>query len=310
MERIIEFSELEATVADVYKRLRRDRGGACDSRCSEADGKRFAIAVMLPDGSMIAKGDTEAAFALGEMSQIPVAATLMQNTGGKELLRKIGITRGEKPAQLRELASLTIQPRLLRAISAIEPTGDPDGKMKIVGDMLAAMAGSEPQFDDRLYKALGAEHCEFDGVELLARCGFRLCDDPEQTLDIASRLFSLCVNVKQLAAIGGTLLSDGVNPLNETPVIETSVAERIVAAMAAFGPARQSQGWLVGSGVPAMASVSGGMLGILPGTMAIAAYSPSLNEKGFSVRASHAIRHIASSLGLSAFSSTHAVIRP
>lgn len=61
--------------------------------------------------------------------------------------------------------------------------------------------------------------------------------------------------------------------------------------------------WLVASGLPASNSFGGAVLGILPGVMAIAAYSPEVNENGISVKGAKAIIEIMNKLNISVFGS-------
>jgi len=57
--------------------------------------------------------------------------------------------------------------------------------------------------------------------------------------------------------------------------------------------------WYVG--LPAKSGVGGGIVAVAPGRMAIAAFSPLLDEKGNSVRAQQAIQRIAAALRLGLF---------
>ena len=59
--------------------------------------------------------------------------------------------------------------------------------------------------------------------------------------------------------------------------------------------------WAYEAGLPAKTGVGGGIVAVVPGRMAIAAFSPRLNEAGNSVRALSAIQHISDTLELSLF---------
>jgi glutaminase len=52
------------------------------------------------------------------------------------------------------------------------------------------------------------------------------------------------------------------------------------------------------AGLPSKTGVGGGIVSVVPGEFAIAAFSPRLNEAGNSVRALNAIRQIAGELGV------------
>lgn len=63
----------------------------------------------------------------------------------------------------------------------------------------------------------------------------------------------------------------------------------------------ESGAWAYGAGLPAKTGVGGGIVAVAPGKLAIAAFSPRLNEAGNSVRSLRAIRSIAGELGLDIF---------
>ena len=61
--------------------------------------------------------------------------------------------------------------------------------------------------------------------------------------------------------------------------------------------------WAYDAGLPAKTGVGGGIVAVVPGQMAIAAFSPRVNEAGNSIRAMLAIQHISEELNLSLFKS-------
>ena len=75
----------------------------------------------------------------------------------------------------------------------------------------------------------------------------------------------------------------------------------LLAVMATAGFYDESGAWMYTAGLPAKTGVGGGIVAVVPGKMAIAAFSPRLNEAGNSVRASKAILHIAGELGVGVF---------
>jgi glutaminase len=59
--------------------------------------------------------------------------------------------------------------------------------------------------------------------------------------------------------------------------------------------------WAYTVGLPAKSGVGGGLVAVAPGKLAIAAYSPPLDQAGNSVRAQAAITQIAHTLKLGLF---------
>ena len=76
---------------------------------------------------------------------------------------------------------------------------------------------------------------------------------------------------------------------------------RLLAVMMMTGMYDGAGTWAWQTGLPAKSGVGGGIVAVVPGRMAIAAYSPLLDEAGNSVRAQAAIRFIAEQLDLGVF---------
>lgn len=312
MERKIKVGDLQSAVFEAYEKFKSEKEGVIDGKLKNVKADLFGISVVINDGTVIEKGDTATAVELGNISQLAVATVLLQQLDVKELLKKSGICSCHNAPVDKEahhaLKHSPIKPRIVRAVSAVEPANDPDGKMDILTDNLNNMIGGTTEFGDDVYKELKSQIAESKEEETIAKAGYYLYDDAALSLDVAARLQSLKLTTTQLATLGATVVADGVNPVTKQVVFDGSISERLIAMMATFGPAKHTHGWLISSGAPALASFSGGMLAVIPGVLSIAAYSPLLNEKGVSIKASHAIRYILNKLQINTFASAKVVI--
>lgn len=301
MDRVIKFSDLEAAVAAAFDAAKSLHGGVLDFRNKAADTKQFGISVCLTDGTLINKGDTDAPFCMGALCKVPLAAVLLSQNTPDEILKKAGAGgccchKGDKP-------KVDVPVMGVRAISMVEPTGDPEGKMTVISDMLEALAAAAPSFSDSAYKAQ-KEVIASEGVEdKLAQAGFYLYDTAPIALDTFSRLESMQYTTAQLATLGATVAADGRNVVTGVSAFDGANAQHIVGMMAAHGPHHMAKMWLFRYGVPAKSGWGGGVLAILPGVMAVAAYAPELDQTGVSVKASAAVEHLISALDLNVFAS-------
>ena len=75
----------------------------------------------------------------------------------------------------------------------------------------------------------------------------------------------------------------------------------LLAIMATAGFYDESGVWMYKAGLPAKTGVGGGIVAVVPGRFAIAAFSPRLNEAGNSIRSMKAIQDIAADLGVGVF---------
>ena len=74
--------------------------------------------------------------------------------------------------------------------------------------------------------------------------------------------------------------------------------------MATGGLSDYNDEWLFASGIPAKTGVSGGIMGVLPGMLGIAAFAPPLDSNRCSVKAQAAIKFIMEKSGLNVFCDT------
>ena len=304
MDRKISFADVQKAVEEAYEQFKSLSEGSVDPRVADtADADAFGISVVLADGRFADKGDADTLFVLGAMAKLPLSAVLLSQNPVSDLVKKSGhcacCCHGGKE---KSSISLPFGRHGIKAVSAVEPQGDREGKMKVISDMLVGMSGCEPVFDDGLYEKFQAEIAKADVVGQLENSGYKLMDSADLSVDIYVRLMSLKMSAKQLATMGATVAADGRNPYSAEYAFDGEIAPRIVAMMATRGK-HFIKPWMVLTGMPAVRSFAGVMLAVLPGFGAIAAYSPKTDDRGTSVKASKAISYIAGKLCLNVFSS-------
>jgi glutaminase len=122
-----------------------------------------------------------------------------------------------------------------------------------------------------------------------------------EAVDIYTLQCSTLVTTIDLAIMGATLANGGVNPVTAKRVIAKANVPPVLALMAMEGLYTASGDWAYTVGLPAKSGVGGGLVAVSPGKLAIAAYSPRLDQAGNSVRAQAAITQIAHTLELGLF---------
>lgn len=305
MERIITLSELRKAVDEAYEENKSINEGEIDPRVASADPKSFGITLTLADGTTINKGDTSVMSPLGSISRIPIATILLSQNSPEQLIKK----SGHCPCQSSHKdVKIPFSHRGIRAISAIEPVGDPDSKWNLIADSLINLMGSDPALDDKLYESEKKNAIDEQIENTLAKDGFFLYDDAAASIDLFLRAEAMTASTEQLAMMGATIAADGVNPTTQQICFDGAVSERIVAILASKGPHKMTLPWNIAAGLPAKSSFGGAIVGIYPGLLSIAAYSPALNPKGVSVKAAKAIISIMNKLQLSVFQSASIVV--
>ena len=122
-----------------------------------------------------------------------------------------------------------------------------------------------------------------------------------EAVDVYTLQCSTLVTIVDLAIMGATLANGGVNPMTAKRVIARANVAPVLALMAMEGLYTASGDWAYTVGLPAKSGVGGGLVAVAPGKLAVAAFSPRLDQAGNSVRAQAAITQIAHTLKLGLF---------
>lgn len=301
MIRKISLTDLKKAVDGAYEEYKDIKKGEVDPRITNADVKKFGITVMLTDGTTVSRGDTEVKAPLGDIANVAVHAQLLQQYGVKVLIKKAGKTCGHKVRKLE----LPISAHGIRAVSAVEPQNDADGKYEIISSMLMAMLGSEPVLDDKLYETLAAQVDSEDVVNKLASVDYEVYDDTETSAKMYAKLEALTVDTEQAAAFGATMAADGVNPVTKEPAYDAKYAAALTTIAGINTRPDRLRRWFLKSGVPAVFSFGGMVVAVMPGLGAIAAYAPEVGKHGRSKKGARAVRYITEAIGYNIFGSTY-----
>ena len=304
--------QLNDVVNEAYEKIKGDDGGNNADYIpflTKVPSKLFGISVCLPDGEIVEAGDTDSVFGIESVSKVPTAILAMQQYGADTILQKIGADATGLPfnsimAILLENdhpSTPLVNAGAITACSMVKPVGNSDGKWKSITDFLAGLCGSPLVLQDELYKSESATNFNNRSIAWLLKNYNRIYDDPDMSLDIYTRQCSMGVTVRQLSICGGTIANRGVNPVTKKKVFDAELTSKIVAMIASVGFYEHTGDWIFTSGIPAKTGVGGGIVGVLPGVMGIAAFSPKLDGSGNSVRAQNAIKYITNKLGLNLF---------
>lgn len=270
------------------------------------DPELFGLSVMLPDGTAVNIGDTGYRFGIESVSKVPTAILAMRQSGIKAVLNQIGADATGLPfnsifAILLENdhpSTPLVNAGAISACSMVEPKGNSDAKWQAIVDNITDLCGSAPQLIDELYKSESATNFNNRAIAWLLKNYSRIYDDPAMSLDLYTRQCSLGITSAQLAVMAATIAAGGVNPVTGKQVFDREIAPKITTLIATVGFYQNTGDWLYTSGIPAKSGVGGGVLGVLPGVLGIAAFAPPLDSAGNSVRAQAAVKKFMATLGL------------
>lgn len=106
------------------------------------------------------------------------------------------------------------------------------------------------------------------------------------------------VTTRDLAVMTATLAAGGNQPLTGEKLVDAKVSRLTLSIMASSGMYDEAGQWLATVGIPAKSGVSGGLIGVLPGQLGLATFSPRLNKQGNPVRGVEVFQKLSDDMGL------------
>jgi glutaminase len=266
----------------------------------------FAVVIVdASDGKVFQAGDADYKFSIQSIAKPFTAALVMAQQGPQAIREKIGVEPTGLPFNSRMAIELypeqrSVNPMVnagaIAAVSLVQATSEQDRWNKII-DNFNGYANAQLTVLEEVYES---EYETAFGNRAIANLLFnyeRLYSDPEEAMRVYTRECSVGVSAKDLGMMGATLANGGVNPVSDRRMLPAEHVPELLAVMATAGFYDESGEWMYTAGLPAKTGVGGGIVAVVPGRFAIAAFSPRLNEAGNSIRSLNAIRDIAGELG-------------
>lgn len=268
----------------------------------------FGVVIATADGRLFTAGNVDYVFSIQSVAKPFTAALVMHQRGSQALQQMIGVEPTGFP--FNSIEAIALEPQrssnplvnagAIAAVSMLEAK-TPESRYKMIEDWLSQFAGTKLSLLKDIYQSEAANNQGNRAIAALLNKYERIYADPQEAVDVYTRVCSIGVDAKQLAIMGATLANNGVNPITKVRVLEKQYVPKLLAVMTMAGFYNESGLWAYNTGLPAKTGVGGGIVAVIPGKMSIVGFSPRLNQAGNSVRASKAIEFIASELGANIF---------
>jgi len=290
-----------------YKDLKEGKNADYIPILTETPSDLFGVVIVTKDGKVYTAGDVDYVFSIQSVSKPFTAALIMSEQGPAVLKDKIGVEptgmafNSKLALAIYEKAvNPIVNAGAIAAVSLVQATSEQERWNKVQQN-LSDFAGRPLTVLEKVYDSEYSTAFGNRGIANLLYNWGRLYSDPEEALRVYTRECSVGVSAKDLGMMGATLANGGVNPLTKKQVMPAKHVPELLAVMATAGFYDESGDWMYTAGLPAKTGVGGGIVAVVPGRFAIAAFSPRLNEAGNSVRSLNAIRDIAGELGVGVF---------
>ena len=301
-------AQFEAVVQEAYEKYKDVKDGKNADYIpilTTVPSDLFGVAIATRDGKIYSAGDIDYKFSIQSVSKPFTAALIMQQQGPESVRKKIGVEPTGLPFNSKIALELyperSVNPMVnagaIAAVSLVKADSEKQRWQEILQN-LDDFAGADLKVMQEVYDSEYQAAWSNRGIANLLYNYERLYSDPEEALRIYTKQCSVGVTTKELAVMGATLANGGVNPLTGKRVLDVSHVPELLAIMAVAGFYDESGEWMFNAGLPSKTGVGGGVVAVVPGKFAIAAFSPRLIDAGNSIRAMRAIRHIAGELGV------------
>lgn len=265
----------------------------------------FGIVIATKEGKIFSAGDVDYRFSIQSVSKPFTAALIMSRQGPEAVREKIGVEPTGLPFNSKIALELykqrSVNPMVnagaIAAVSLVQADSE-EQRWNLVHDNIEGFAGEDLPVLEEVYTSEYETSWSNRAIANLLYNYERLYADPEESLRVYTRQCSIGVNTKNLALMGATLANGGVNPVTDRRLLPAEHVPELLAIMATAGFYDESGEWMFNAGLPSKTGVGGGIVSVVPGKFAIAAFSPRLNEAGNSIRSMRAIRQIAGDLGV------------
>lgn len=275
---------------------------------TETPSDLFGVVIVTKDGRVYGAGDVDYRFSIQSVSKPFTAALVMRQQGPEVLRDQIGVEPTGLPFNSKMALELydarSVNPLVnagaIAAVSLVQATSEEDRWNQVLQN-ISDFAGQPLNVLEKVYES---EYTTAFGNRAIANLLFnygRLYSEPEEALRVYTRQCSIGVSAKDLGMMGATLANGGVNPVTGKRVMPAEHVPELLALMATAGFYDESGVWMYKAGLPAKTGVGGGIVAVVPGRFAIAAFSPRLNQAGNSVRSMKAIQDIAAELGVGVY---------
>jgi glutaminase len=292
-----------------YKGLKEGKNADYIPALAQVDPELFGISLITADGQTFEVGDTQHSFSIQSISKVFTLADVLQNRGPKMVDNKIGVNAtGTKfnsivaieDNEKHRAGNPLVNAGAITTVSYV-PGASKDQRWQSILGTMNAFSGRALTVDQQVYKSETETNTRNKAISYLLKNYEVLQGNPEEVLDLYTRQCSVLVNSHDLAVMGATFANGGVNPITGQQVVNPEVVARTEAVMFTAGLYNTSGEWAFNVGVPAKSGVGGGIMAVVPGKFAVAAFSPRLDEAGNSVRAQRAIQQIVAMLGGNVF---------
>jgi glutaminase A len=303
-----EFTSLLEEIHRKYQNL--DSG---EIYCSEAglhdiNKNQFGICAVSIEGAIYEAGDSAKDFLIQSVSKLFTYGLALEDHGRSEVLKKVDVEpTGDAYNAIIKVDTASKRPHNPMvntggiAISSLIEGEGPAKKLNRILEMYKRYTGRKVFIDTPAFIAEQSVNDRNMAISYLLRNFGMIEGDLQQTLDLYLQQCSAIINCRDLAMMGATLANGGINPVTGARALTEEYVRDLLTVMYTCGMYDFAGQWAYSVGIPAKSGVSGCILGVVPGQMGIAVFSPPLDQRGNSARGIKVFEELSKHLHLHIF---------
>lgn len=244
------------------------------------------------DGQRCMAGDSQTRVSLQSISRLALYALALEQHGAATVHRHIGMQPasdnwGREPFNQRMVPSNPLSDAGAVMCASMVSHGKPLAeRFDALQSIIRGWAGEAPIFNNALYRSMK------DQAHGLLALAHQMKDqqayaDPaisvEETVDLCLQVAALELSTPALAALAAALANGGTQTLTGAMPVSAASLRPLLAMMHVSGFGAESPEFSAQVGIPAMTSLSGIAVLVIPGRGGLALWSPRVNESGNSV---------------------------
>lgn len=270
----------------------------------------FAIAIVGVNGDRFEIGDTDVPFTIQSISKPFVYGLALEDWGEKYVFNRIGVEpTGESfnsTIEADEIFNKQYNPLInagaIATTSLIKGRNLQERSERLL-QMFSDYIGRETKIDRTSYQEKKTSDYLNRALAYLMLNFGSISQNIDEILDLYCQQCSVMVTCNDLAVMAATLANNGINPITGKRVLDPAYVKNILSIMTTCGMYDFSGQWAYKVGIPAKSGLAGAILGVVPGEMGIAVFSPPLDKYRKSARGVKVFESLANNFVLHAFDS-------
>lgn len=267
---------------------------------ASADPSRVAIALTTVNGEVYATGDADHRFSIQSMSKPFAYALAIEEKGLDFVLEHIGVEPSGDAFNELSLEQSTGRPKnpMINAGAVATHSLLPEPGVERVLKFMSTLAGRDLEIDEAVASSELEHGSRNLGLAYLLDANGMMEGSPREAVEGYIRQCAASVTVSDLSLMAATLANNGVHVQTGEQVVSRHTARQVLSVMTSCGMYDAAGDWLTTVGIPAKSGVAGGIIGVLPGQVGLAVFSPKLDEHGNSFRGVEMMKRLSDDMDL------------